>query len=176
MSRGRVAWLWAVLVLLAAPAPGQETRGAELLAPFKQDLQAALRAGLAEGPAEAVRACRLQAPALAAAHSKEGVRVGRSSHRLRNPANRPPAWVAPILQAWAADPETSAARTVELPEGRRGYVEPIRMQALCATCHGEQLAPGVSTLLQALYPEDRATGFRVGELRGVFWAEYPEAP
>jgi len=150
-------------------------RAAERLAPFKRDLQAALAQGLAEGPVEAIAVCRLKAPEIARALSHDGVRVGRASHRLRNPANAPPAWVAPILDAYLASPADRAPRLVSLPDARSGYVEPILLQPPCLTCHGETLAPAVATRIAELYPEDRATGFRVGELRGVFWIELPAA-
>lgn len=158
--------------LVAAEEPD---RGAALLVPFKQDLQQALKQGLAEGPSEAIAACRLRAPAIAGALSKDGVRVGRASHRLRNPANVAPDWVAPILARYLESPEERAPRGVSLPGGRQGYVEPILLKPLCLTCHGEALAPEVRESIEQQYPEDRATGFEVGQLRGVFWVEYPAA-
>ena len=54
-----------------------------------------------------------------------------------------------------------------------GYVEPIRIQPLCLTCHGEALAPAVGARIRALYPEDAAAGFALGDLRGVWWVELP---
>jgi len=162
--------------LAATSAQAQEAelgRGAELLAPFKRDLQAALAQGLAHGPVEAIAACRVKAPEIARSLSHDGVRVGRASHRLRNPANVPPEWVAPILDAYVAGSADRAPRAVSLADGRWGYVEPILLQPPCLTCHGETLAPDVASRIAALYPDDRATGFRVGDLRGVFWIEYP---
>ncbi len=149
------------------------SRGGELLAPFKRELQRALKQGLAEGPAEAVAACRLEAPRIARRLASDEVRLGRTSHRLRNPANVAPDWVAPILASYLEPGAQPAPRAVSLPDGRAGYVEPIRLQPLCLTCHGSELAPEVAARIEALYPEDRATGFAVGELRGVFWVEHP---
>jgi hypothetical protein len=42
-------------------------------------------------------------------------------------------------------------------------------QGLCLGCHGpvEQLAPGVAERLKALYPDDRAVGYSLGQLRGA---------
>lgn len=148
-------------------------RGAEVLAPFKARLKAALLAGMSEGPAHAIDVCRLEAPAIAAAASVEGVRVGRTSHRLRNPDNLPPAWVAPLLDDYVRDPTGLAPRAVALPDGRAGYVEPIVVQPLCLACHGESLAPEVAARLREAYPDDRATGFDVGDFRGLYWAELP---
>jgi len=149
-------------------------RGAELLKPFKQQLMGALKAGLQEGPDQAIEACKLKAPQIAAGLSVEGVEMGRASHRLRNPANAAPAWVQPVLDAWLADDSAVSPVEVGAGEGRLGYIEPIRLQAApCLMCHGETLAPAVAEQIRALYPEDRATGFKEGDLRGVFWVSYP---
>ena len=44
---------------------------------------------------------------------------------------------------------------------------------MCLACHGEHPAEAVRERLAALYPEDNASGYREGDLRGVFWAEFP---
>jgi hypothetical protein len=163
--------------LLAGSAFADEAaraRGAELLAPFKRQLQAALKEGLSQGPSQAVAACRLRAPEIAASLSGDGVRVGRTSHRLRNPANASPEWVRPVLDAYLADSDDRAPRVSQLNEGRTGYVEPITTKQLCLVCHGGSLAPDLAEQIRELYPEDRAAGFREGELRGVFWVEFPQ--
>jgi len=148
-------------------------RGAELLAPFKRDLQEALLQGLAEGPAQAIGACHVRAPEVASALSSDGIIVGRSSHRLRNPTNASPKWVAPVLEAYTSSSGDREPRVVPLPNDRLGYVEPILLKPLCLTCHGESLAPDVAARINELYPEDRAVGYEIDDLRGVFWIEYP---
>ena len=165
------------LALAAGGVQAQQSelaRGAELLAPFKRKLQDALRLGLAEGPVQAISACQVRAPEIATALSLDGINLGRTSHRLRNPANSSPEWVSPILEAYISSSADRAPRVVPLPNKRFGYVEPILLQPLCLTCHGETLAPEVAASINELYPEDRATGFKVGDLRGVFWIEFPE--
>jgi hypothetical protein len=37
------------------------------------------------------------------------------------------------------------------------------------------VALDLAVLIKEEYPEDEATGFSEGDLRGVFWVEYPEA-
>jgi hypothetical protein len=167
-----------IIVLALAVGVGQAqdaelARGSELLSPFKRDLQEALRLGLTKGPVEAIGACRVQAPEIAKALSKDGINLGRSSHRLRNPANSPPEWVSPILGAYVDDSADRAPRVVPLQNNRFGYVEPILIKPLCLTCHGEVLAPDVASRIDELYPEDRATKFNDGDFRGVFWVEVP---
>jgi hypothetical protein len=145
---------------------------AATLQPFKQDLQAALQSGMASGgPAGAIDVCRLEAPALAAAAARPGVRIGRSSHRVRNPDNAPAPWLEPLLAQYVAG-TASAPQLVELGADYYGYVEPIVTQPLCLACHGSELAPEVVGQLAELYPDDRATGFVAGEFRGLFWVAF----
>jgi hypothetical protein len=159
-----------------AEATAWRDRGARTVQPFKQRLMGALQAALPAGADRAIETCRVEAPALAAASGGPGVTVGRTSHRLRNPANAPRPWVAPLLGEFVADPGVAAPRAVALPTGGIGYVEPIVTQPLCLACHGEALAPAVRARLAAQYPADAATGFRTGDFRGVFWVEFaPEA-
>ena len=157
--------------MLAAADIDPAARGAELLAPFKRDLMAALADGLADGPAAAIDACRVRAPELAAALSDDDVRIGRASNRRRNPDNTGPDWSKPLLDAYLADDSDRTPKLVSLAGNRYGYVEPIKLAPLCLSCHGETLAPAVATRIADAYPDDRATGFEVGDLRGWMWAE-----
>jgi hypothetical protein len=173
-SRGSIAST--LLVLSTSVCLGAEevpSNGAALLKPFKQNLKAALVQGLEQGPAKAIEACRTEAPRISESLSVDGVIMGRSSHRLRNPGNSAPDWVAPIMASWVSEEAPRKPATVELSEGRAGYIEPITVQPLCLTCHGENLSPDVASSIAELYPEDQATGFAEGDLRGVFWVEYP---
>ena len=43
----------------------------------------------------------------------------------------------------------------------------------CLACHGAQVAPAVRAAIAADYPDDAATGFAVGDLRGGLWVEVP---
>ena len=150
------------------------SRGAELLGPLKTSLKQALLAGLEDGPENAIRVCKAQAPAIASALSVDGVNVGRTSHRLRNPANVSPDWVNAVLESYLSEDSERAPVVVPLPGERLGYVEPIVLQPLCLACHGEALAPGIASRIKEDYPHDEAIGFKVGDLRGVYWVEFPD--
>jgi hypothetical protein len=152
-------------------APERPAAAAAAVARLREALGGALREALARGPEPAIDACRVEAPRLAREIAADGVAVGRTSHRLRNPANAPEDWMLPLLDAYReSEPAPGSFRTVDLGARGTGYVEPIYLQPLCATCHGESVDPALLEKIRALYPEDRATGFRVGELRGLFWA------
>lgn len=166
----------AILPLLSAIVCAQDTesaRGAELLAPMKTELKQALMAGMQKGPTNAISVCKVQAPAIEASLSVEGVKLGRTSHRLRNPDNRAPEWVNEVLQAYLSENSNRQPHVVPLANDREGYVEPITIKPICLACHGKSLAPDVATQINRMYPEDEATGFEIGDLRGVYWVEYP---
>lgn len=139
---------------------------------LKERLMAEVAKG---GPAAAVEVCRTEAAAITAELNQGGLKIGRTSHGLRNPANAAPQWSAAWVQAQggrkvAAGPKLAA---VNLPGGAKGYVRAIGTASVCVTCHGpaEQLAPPIRELLAQRYPQDRATGFVENDLRGWFWAE-----
>jgi hypothetical protein len=147
--------------------------GEKILAPFKRDLQQALTNGLAQGPEAAIAVCKLKAPEITNTLSNNGILVGRTSKQLRNPANTAPAWVAPILALYESDPAERKPKAVPLANNRSGYAEPIIVQPMCVACHGSSLTPQINDLLSTHYPDDQAIGYMAGDLRGVFWAEFP---
>ena len=173
------AWLiLLVLVFVSEPALSQETEpalGAELLAPMKMELKQALMAGMQEGPVNAISVCKVQAPAIADSLSVEGIQMGRTSHRLRNPENSAPDWVHVALGTYLVEDTDPAPRVVPLANDREGYVEPITIKPMCLACHGISLAPDIAAQIREAYPDDEATGFEVDDLRGVYWVEYPVA-
>jgi len=142
---------------------------------LKQKLMGALGSGSA---AQAVEVCAGEAQALVAQVRKEtGVRVGRSSLRLRNEADAPPEWVGAWLKAQGerkAEGALGIHAVVETKEGKVARVlVPIAVEAPCILCHGDPaaIAPEVKGAIEARYPKDAATGYQVGDLRGALWAE-----
>jgi len=156
------------------PTVDYKAEGAALLMPFKTDLKAALVKGMEAGPVEAISACRIEAPQISSKLSVDGVVMGRSSHKLRNSGNASPVWLEPILRGYADGSSDLAPVDVSTGDGRVGYVEPIIMQPMCLACHGEELQADVAARISENYPEDRATGFKAGDFRGVFWVEFPD--
>ncbi len=148
----------------------------KLMGTLKGRLQAAMRQG---GPNAAVRVCAEEAQRLTErVASESGVRVGRASLRLRNPKNEPPAWVARWLQAQGERSAEGVEGFERIEWGEARVLRPLTVQPLCTTCHGmpEQIDPGVRDVLAERYPEDRATGYRPGDLRGALWAAVEVAP
>ena len=136
-----------------------------------RDLLAELSRALDEGgPAVAIAVCNERAPEIAAQVARDGgVRIGRTSFRLRNPDNQPPRWAEGLVAARRAEP------AVLQGDGKLALLHPIRLKAECEMCHGgpEDIPDGVAKRLAEMYPDDQATEFAPGELRGWVWVEVP---
>lgn len=137
-------------------------------------LMARLVAAMQDGGAPvAIDVCRVEAPAIAsdtgAAH---GVAIGRTSFKLRNPENTPPAWAVPHVEARRAEP-----LVLRGSDGALAALFPIVLKAECVQCHGPEadIAPDVLAAIQQTYPGDTATGFQEGDLRGWFHVIVPPA-
>ncbi len=115
--------------------------------------------------------CKEKAPGVAA-HIKDtyGVKIGRTSHKLRNEANVAPEWADPYVAELAEDPTYLAG-----PNGELGALLPIKLRAECQMCHGpvEGIDEGIMAAISEAYPDDQALGFIEGDLRGWFWVEAP---
>jgi len=154
--------------------------GRAIAAEFGARLRAELQAAMAEaGPLAAVRVCHEEAPRIAReAEESSGAVVARTSTKVRNPANRPDAHQLRVLAGFA---DAIAAGNLEPPpeqldaleDGRVRFMSAIIMQSPCLVCHGAELAPPVAAATAALYPEDEARGYELGELRGAFTITWP---
>lgn len=176
--------------LLAVPAvadhhvePDQRTMAREARLVSKdliEQLGGALKQALAEsGPNGAISVCRDVAPALAASLSREtGWKVSRVSLKTRNPLiGQPDAWEQEVLhdfdEAAAAARNTANMERAEFvtePDGRYfRYMKALPVKPLCLTCHGtdKTIPESVQARLQQEYPNDRATGYYAGQIRGA---------
>ena len=135
----------------------------------------------AEGPTAALQVCATDAQALTASvAANAGVKVGRSSLRLRNPSDAGPNWVADWLKQQGERSATEVegmATTAERDDGTSVVraLAPIAIEAPCLVCHGpdEGRSAELSAILADKYPGDKATGYALGDLRGAIWAEAP---
>jgi hypothetical protein len=171
---------WPTYPIAAAPAalrPSIE-RGDVVIVSVQSAVLRELRAALAEGgAAHALKACHFEPDAVALRLAREeGVQVGRTSARLRNPRNAPPLWASDIVSRHLNEAARDIDGYVVDLGDRVGLLRPIVEQAVCSPCHGpaERMAPRLRAEIAARYPADLATGFRDGDLRGWFWVELPK--
>jgi hypothetical protein len=169
----------------AAPAAAVDPEQAALdkadaaITALRQRLKARLSEAMgAGGPEAAVRVCAEEAGQLADAVAAEhGAKVGRASLRMRHSGRAAPAWVEGWLQAQGERPAEGvpgARKTDRAPNAVTAQVlAPLAVEAPCLICHGpvETIPPAVRTILAERYPDDAATGYALGDLRGAVWAE-----
>ena len=132
-----------------------------------------------DGPAAAMAVCREKAPLMAKAASEQtGWTIKRVSLQNRNPKAVPDAWERAALEEFdrraaagenPATLEKSAAVTTDAGRTEYRYMKALPVQPLCLACHGkaDELSPDVSQKLHALYPDDKAVGYTLGQIRGA---------
>lgn len=138
---------------------------------LKVGLKTRLMEAMREGGPAAVRVCADEAEAIRARVAEEtGVRVGRTSTKLRNPANaEAPEWAKAYLAAPSREGDSYAPWSERTPSEAR-VASPLVAEGLCLTCHGESIPPEIASVIDEHFPEDEARGFAAGDLRGVAWA------
>lgn len=103
-------------------------------------------------------------------------RIKRVADRNRNPLNNTSAEELTYIQeinAVLARKESPKPQLKESADSYTGYY-PILTDQLCLQCHGDtktDIKPATLTTLKRLYPGDKATGFKLNELRGIWVVE-----
>jgi len=157
----------------------QSTRGiaGELLGQLGQKLKAAMST---EGPVAAVSVCKEAAPAIAHQLSvTNDAKVTRVGTRVRNQKmGVPNAWQKEALAQF----ETRLSQGEKATEieywqfannghgkNELRYAKAIAVQPQCLSCHGpaQDIAVPLAEKLRIEYPNDQATGYSVGQLRGA---------
>ncbi len=170
--------------LCAAPV------GAENLPPRVDASRAAIKAYFGElggelkgalkraGPLEAIKVCNSKAMAITRVHSEQnGWQIGRTSLKPRNSANAPDAWERSVLEEFEA--RKAAGENLKKMEhyevvtqnGKQlfRYMKAIpTAEKPCLACHGSRIKPKIAEVLDRLYPQDQARGYKAGDIRGAF--------
>lgn len=151
----------------------------EFMTQLKGELQAAMKAG---GPVNAIDVCNKKAPVIAKSLSdKYGWKVARTSLKTRNASNAPDSWETKVLNKFE---ERKAKGEAVKPmvhfevvsgDGKKAFrfMKAIPTAEVCLKCHGSNIAPGIKAKLEKTYPDDRATGFKLGDIRGAFTITQP---
>ncbi|MFA7584887.1 MAG: DUF3365 domain-containing protein [Novosphingobium sp.] len=189
MTRLLTVGLMLAVAGCTAPAPEPvvdvSAKSAALADRFQADLQGQLQAAMkAGGPVGAIGVCQQVAPAIAASLSEEsGAEVRRIALKERNPAAAPEGDLRERLEQLAIAPLTADGKpaVIQWTSGSGGDARAHYMRAIpmkedpCAACHGTSIAPEVKDKLAELYPADKATGFKPGDLRGAIAISWPLA-
>ncbi len=145
-----------------------------LMGKLKPEMKGAMMTG---GPVKAMDVCHTKADSISAKVSEQlGFSIKRTSLKPRNSNNAPDAWERAVLvkfeerKALGESPKTLEFVDVVENNGQRQvrYMKAIPTRGVCLMCHGSKIAPPISAKIKKLYPEDQATGFKLGDLRGAF--------
>lgn len=172
----RLVLLTMLVITVPALADDQQRieQSRQLSMQLGKQLSAELMAAMkAEGPVHAISVCNERAPEIAQSlGANSNAIVGRTALRVRNPNNAPLGEHKAVMdyfkQRIAQDPNVVPEAWFTSSNGEQHYMRAIVMQPQCATCHGANVKPEVQQAIRAKYPDDQATGFEVGELRGSF--------
>lgn len=133
-------------------------------------LQAAMQAG---GPVQGIEVCSVAAPQIAADLSREsGWVVNRVSLKARNQETAiPDVWEAQVLQDFdrrqqAGEP-VGQINHAAVVDGELRYMQAQPAGEQCLTCHGTDISGEVRAALSEHYPQDMATGYLAGQVRGA---------
>jgi len=182
MHVARLSWL-PLLALVALPLAAQDPAWVGDARKVATSIPPKLLAVLTEemgkaGPEGAIGVCKDVAPQMAKTASAEsGWAIRRVSLKNRNPRAVPDAWERAVLEdfdrraAAGEAPATLEKAEIVVVAGKQEYryMRALPVQSLCLNCHGtpEQLTPAVSQKLKELYPDDKATGYKPGDIRGA---------
>lgn len=161
----------------------EETKKTALGIPPKllQMVQEEINKGSYDG---AIAACNDKAPKMAAAASQStGWAIRRVSLKNRNPKAVPDAWEQAVLEDFdrrraAGDSPANMEKAEIVAEGDKRtlrYMKALPTQGVCLNCHGteDKIDPKVKVRLTELYPNDKATGYSEGQIRGALTVKRP---
>lgn len=133
------------------------------------------------GVAKAVPYCNAHANNLTEEiANKFNVSIKRTSEKLRNTDNKPTTEEQAFLESFK---ELLAQGSKPKPvvekdqNGKPHFYAPIIVKKKCLACHGvleETLKKESDSIIKHLYPKDKATGYKEGDLRGIWSIAFDE--
>ena len=156
--------------------------GQEITAIAQAELMKNVQAAMEEGgPVHAIKFCNVHATPLSDSLSRTfNVEIGRVSLKNRNPLNKMADTEEALLLNGMLEASVEGmdfGDTVVASNGKLLYYRPIYIGIeACLKCHGQigqDIEVKTMQALNELYPEDKATNYRMGEFRGVWKISFP---
>ena len=153
-----------------------DTLSKQLLMALKEELSSAIQE---KGVVNAIQVCNIKALPLTeqiAKRDKYTLDIKRTTNQFRNPTNKPNDIEKVALEKY----ESLVKNEQPLPEfhiqkitdGNMqyfNYYKPIKTSGLCLLCHGDQktMDGSLKDILNRLYPNDLAKGYKEGDFRAL---------
>lgn len=182
LKKKALVTLSTALFVYSSSALAQETdiktlkeQAVNIVKQFGGTLKPQLKKALSEGGVKhAIEVCSLQAPAIAKELSlTTHWQVKRVSLKARNTQSAvPDTWERSTLDSFKQRQQNGEkAQTIakaEIVDNEFRFMKAQGVEPLCLTCHGTKLSEEAKAALAQYYPEDKATGYALGEIRGAF--------
>lgn len=151
----------------------------EISKSFMGNLKSVLMKNLKEGgPTQAITVCSDTAQALTKQIGEQNnVELKRVTFKARNPLDKPDQFEEKVLTQFhelhkkGELQETEDYLEIVEMNGSQSarYMKPIFVGGPCLACHGDEtiISDEVQKLLKEKYPNDKATGYKPGDLRGA---------
>lgn len=141
---------------------------AETFLALSTELRSAMKRG---GVEEAAQYCNLAAiPITDSLASVYGVTIRRATDRPRNQSNTATSQELAIIEKYKAQLTSGDQLLPQVVKanGAKTFFSPIIASDLCLQCHGSKTSMESYRAIADLYPNDLATGYKAGDLRGVW--------
>jgi hypothetical protein len=172
------------LAAFAQTTPDPAVEGPKITAEAFAKLSGALGEAIGKsGPAGALSVCSEMVPQIAKeVATTHGVTLRRATSKPRNPKNAADDAEKAVLEVFAAalaKKEAPKPQVIPNADGSTSFLASIVLgNPLCLQCHGtptQDIAPETLAAIQKLYPDDKATGFKLGDLRGLWRVTFPNS-
>jgi len=153
-----------------------KTVSMELLKSLKSELIKAL----SKNPYEAVAICNKKAIEITKQIESKfdnGIKIKRTSFKYRNPDNMPDEKEKEALKYFEKMFKKGKNLDYYIQKVKNGYrfYKPLKVKTVCLTCHGKNIDENLYKKIKQYYPDDRATGYKEGDFRGVIRIFIPES-
>ena len=145
----------------------------ELIQHLAQNLKKTLvNAIKTRGLVGAVEQCNIEAPIISQNISTKNLKVSRIAIKNRNLKNKANFEQEEVLKFFEQEISLGKSpknlfKVLETKDSIQ-YLKPIVTGNVCLACHGSNVSGDLKAKIKKLYPNDLATGFEEGSLRGAF--------
>ncbi|ROL62135.1 DUF3365 domain-containing protein, partial [Bacteroidetes/Chlorobi group bacterium ChocPot_Mid] len=105
--------------------------------------------------------------------------IRRTSLKIRNPKNKPRDYEEDMLDEYFEQWKKQEQLMPQLKKYSDGsivfYVPIILTNPICLNCHGTKglmIVPPNNKIIDSLYPTDEATGYKIGDFRGMWTVRF----
>jgi len=125
---------------------------------------------------KALKYCNKEVEQLVSKENQNGFSIKRVSLRPRNKNNYPNLYEKEILEKFNnlnfKDNKDLALEYSDIIKDENNnkfvYVKAIRIKEVCLNCHGSNINDDLIIEIQKLYPDDKATNYKLNDIRGAF--------